>query len=106
MDANGKELKTNFITCERTSGGKIKLKHGQIVTIKGLPIGTAYTVTEDEANSDGYSTTYISSASNSFFDFQAAGRRRGSGCRRYDSGRRRSNGGIYQQSGYGNPARS
>ena len=39
MDANGKELKTNFITCERTSGGKIK------VTVKGgAPEGTAMPV--------------------------------------------------------------
>ncbi|MCI9432212.1 MAG: S-layer homology domain-containing protein [Oscillospiraceae bacterium] len=38
-DANGKELKTNYITCERTSGGKVK------VTVKGgAPEGTALPV--------------------------------------------------------------
>ena len=39
------------------SGGEIKLKDGESVTISGLPIGTKYTVAEAEANKDGYTTT-------------------------------------------------
>ena len=39
------------------SGGEIKLKDGESVTISGLPIGTKYTVDEAEANKDGYTTT-------------------------------------------------
>ena len=39
------------------SGGEIKLKDGESVTISGLPIGTKYTVAEAEANKDGYKTT-------------------------------------------------
>ena len=33
------------------------LKNGETVTATGLPAGTTYTVTETEANQDGYSTT-------------------------------------------------
>ena len=32
------------------------LRHGQSVTVKGLPYGTVYTVAEREANQDGYAT--------------------------------------------------
>ena len=38
------------------SGDTISLKHGESITIVGLPIGTHYQVTEIEANSDGYTT--------------------------------------------------
>ena len=38
-----------------SSGGTITLRHGQSVTITGLPVGTQYTVTE--AKADGYTTT-------------------------------------------------
>lgn len=38
------------------SGEAIKLKHGESVTISGLPVGAKYTVTEEEANKDGYAT--------------------------------------------------
>ena len=34
----------------------ITLKHGQTAVIEGLPVGTTYVVTEQEADSDGYST--------------------------------------------------
>lgn len=34
------------------------LSHGQQIRIKGIPITCAYTVTEKEANQDGYTTTY------------------------------------------------
>ncbi len=35
----------------------LTLTHGQTATLQGLPAGTAYTVAEAEANTDGYSTT-------------------------------------------------
>ena len=38
------------------SGDIIKLKHGESITITGLPIGASYKVIELEANSDGYTT--------------------------------------------------
>ena len=37
------------------SGDRISLAHGQSITIKGLPKGTAYTVTEEDYTADGYS---------------------------------------------------
>ncbi|MDR2514030.1 MAG: DUF5979 domain-containing protein [Christensenellaceae bacterium] len=39
------------------SGGVIALKHGESVTITGLPVGTSYSVTEAEANQEGYLST-------------------------------------------------
>lgn len=36
---------------------KVTLKHGEKVTVTGLPAGTGYTVTEVEANQDGYITS-------------------------------------------------
>lgn len=38
----------------------IQLSHGQWVTIKDLPYGITYEVVEEEADKDGYSTTYNS----------------------------------------------
>ncbi len=38
-------------------GGTITLKDGQRVVIKGLPAGTTFTVTETEANKNGFTTT-------------------------------------------------
>lgn len=40
-----------------STGGTIFLTGGQYAVIEGLPAGTAYTVTEQEANQDGYVTT-------------------------------------------------
>lgn len=40
-----------------SAGGTISLTGGQRAVIEGLPAGTAYTVTEKEANEDGYVTT-------------------------------------------------
>ncbi len=37
--------------------GTIRLRHGQSITIRDLPVGTTYTVTETQANADGYTTT-------------------------------------------------
>ncbi len=34
------------------------LRHNQTASINGLPVGAGYTVTETEANTDGYTTTY------------------------------------------------
>lgn len=39
------------------SGDSITLRHGQSITILELPVGVNYTVTEVEANLDGYTTT-------------------------------------------------
>ena len=36
------------------SGGRITLAHGQSITIKGLPKGTVYTVTEADYTAEGY----------------------------------------------------
>ena len=40
-----------------SEGGTITLTGGQYAVIEGLPAGTDYTVTEQEANQDGYVTT-------------------------------------------------
>ncbi len=40
-----------------TYTGSITLKHGESVTIEGLPEGTKYKVSEEEANQDKYRTT-------------------------------------------------
>ena len=37
-----------------SSGDTFTLAHGQSITISGLPVGTTYTVTETDANKDGY----------------------------------------------------
>ncbi len=37
--------------------GTIRLRHGQSIIIRDLPVGTTYTVTETQANADGYTTT-------------------------------------------------
>lgn len=36
----------------------IQLSHGQQIQLQGIPFGCTYTVTEQEANQDGYRTTY------------------------------------------------
>lgn len=41
------------------NGGTISLKHGEKVTISGLPEGTKYVVTEDSDSAEGYSVTAI-----------------------------------------------
>jgi len=38
-------------------GGTIQLKHGESVTIRGIPAGTVYKVVEKEAGKDGYATS-------------------------------------------------
>ena len=75
MNANGTALSGDFhyegesIVTDVTppTGGKltfdsdgkatIRLKHGQKITIKGIPANATYTVTETKADEDGYVTT-------------------------------------------------
>ena len=40
-----------------TYTGIIKLKHGEKITVQGIPEGTQYKVIEKEANTEGYETT-------------------------------------------------
>ncbi len=42
-----------------SDGDTIKLKHGQSISIAGLPENTTYKVTEDDYSSDGYVTTKL-----------------------------------------------
>ena len=42
-----------------TKTSTFKLKNGQSVTFSNIPKGVTYTVTEDEANKDGYTTTIV-----------------------------------------------
>ncbi len=53
-----------------SSGETISLAHGQSITINGLPIGTKYSVTEQESNQDGYITT--ASGENGVIGIEAA----------------------------------
>lgn len=46
----------DVLTLNARGEGQISLKHGQKITISGLPAGTSYKVTEVEANQDGYTT--------------------------------------------------
>ena len=62
FDKNGSVLTGTFTytgskTGTITSGDTITLKHGESITITGLPVGTKYKVTEIEANTDDYVTT-------------------------------------------------
>lgn len=45
------------MTLDAKGEGRFVLKHGQKITITGLPGGVNYKVTEAEANQDGYKTT-------------------------------------------------
>ena len=63
-DGTGADLNGNFSylgskTGTLTSGGTIQLKHGETVTISGIPAGIQYLVVEAEANQDGYETTVL-----------------------------------------------
>ena len=57
--ANGSYAAEGAATSVSFTNGKaeVTLKGGESVTIKGLPDGAAYTVTETEANQDDYTTT-------------------------------------------------
>ena len=66
-DANGNNLTDTYnYTGSKTgtikSGRTVSLKHGETITIEGLPVGTKYEVTEKEANSDRYVTVSSGSA--------------------------------------------
>lgn len=45
------------LTFDSDGKATIRLKHGQKITIKGIPANATYTVTETEANKEGYGTT-------------------------------------------------
>lgn len=47
----------DVLTLNDNGEGTITLKHGQQVTITGLPLGAKYTVTEEDYSGDGYVTT-------------------------------------------------
>lgn len=47
----------DVLTLNDNGEGTITLKHGQQVTITGLPLGAKYTVTEEDYSNDGYTTT-------------------------------------------------
>lgn len=49
--------KDGTLTFDSAGKATISLKHGQKITIKGIPANVAYTVTETEANKEGYGTT-------------------------------------------------
>ncbi len=53
---------TGSSTGSITSGGKISLKHGESVTIAGLPVGTKYKVTEADYSAEDYTSTSVNSA--------------------------------------------
>lgn len=44
------------LTLDEQGEAIIRLKHGQKITIKDLPVGTVYQVREEEADKDGYTT--------------------------------------------------
>ncbi len=56
-DAKTKEPVEGGTDTIPSAGGTISLTGGQRAVIEGLPAGTEYTVTEREANQDGYVTT-------------------------------------------------
>lgn len=56
-DAKTKEPVEGGTDTIPSAGGTISLTGGQYAVIEGLPAGTDYTVTEQEANQDGYVTT-------------------------------------------------
>ena len=45
-----------------TSGGAIKLAHGQSITVVGLPMNTTYQVVEDDYSFDGYSSSSVNAS--------------------------------------------
>ena len=61
-DGNGNQLTGQYPYTGKgsgmvSSGSSFTLKSGESILISGLPAGTTYTVTETEANRDGYTTT-------------------------------------------------
>ena len=44
------------LTFDSAGKATIRLKHGQKITIEGIPVNVTYTVTETEAGEDGYTT--------------------------------------------------
>ena len=46
----------DMLTFDSAGKATIRLKHGQKITIEGIPVNATYTVTETEANQDDYTT--------------------------------------------------
>ena len=42
-----------------SSGGRISLRHGQSITVLGIPLNATYSVVEDDYTSDGYTTSSL-----------------------------------------------
>jgi hypothetical protein len=57
LGASGSYRYSGSKTGEIKNGQTITLKHGESIVIEALPVGTAYQVTEKEANQNGYSTS-------------------------------------------------
>ena len=60
------------ITFNSQGEATFTLKHGQYVTIEGLPDGFYYTVTEIEANSDGYTTSVVGKNNSNMSSYSGA----------------------------------
>ena len=58
LSASGEYAYTGDKEGTISQSGTVTLKGGESITIKGLPIGSTYEVSETEANTGGYTTTY------------------------------------------------
>ncbi len=70
-DAELDYKKSDGSTGKIKSGGTVTLKHGEKATILNIPVGTEYTVSETEADQNGYTTT-VSGANGSIMRTQVA----------------------------------
>ncbi|MEG0126782.1 MAG: DUF5979 domain-containing protein, partial [Clostridia bacterium] len=53
----GYQPATGMLTVDQAGHATVALKGGQSMTIQGIPVGTAYTVTEDDYSADGYQSS-------------------------------------------------
>lgn len=53
----------NTLNLDAEGKATFTLSHGQTITIHGLPVGTTYTITEPDAQADGYTVTASSETS-------------------------------------------
>ncbi|MEG2357118.1 MAG: DUF5979 domain-containing protein, partial [Clostridia bacterium] len=53
----GYQPATGMLTVDQAGHATVALKGGQSITIQGIPVGTAYTVTEDDYSADGYQSS-------------------------------------------------
>ena len=54
-----KPSRRRILALDGAGKAKFALKHGQTITVKDIPAGTAYTVSEVKANQDGFITNVI-----------------------------------------------